>query len=110
MKKTSDSVENLQKSVEQLTQKNQQLERQLDWFKRQLFGRKSEVRQEVSPHQGRFDAFFPDKEDTNISPQKTEVSSHQRRKKALKEHLRTVGCVLMKAKSLSKKFQSRLKN
>ncbi len=35
----------------QLAKHNKQLQHQLDWFKRQLFGRKSEKRIEVSPDQ-----------------------------------------------------------
>ena len=68
-------------AIDQLTRQNKQLQKQLDWFKRQLFGRKSEVRQEVSPHQQAFDSFFPDAAKKTEEPPSVTVTSHQRRKK-----------------------------
>jgi transposase len=61
----------------------QALQRQVDWFQRQLFGRKSERRLIDSPHQASLGDLFPKPEALEHSPSKTlSVKAHVRRKKA----------------------------
>ncbi len=90
-KSTSDSSSDQHKNVAELShllrqqeQKIDDLTRQLEWFKRQMFGRKSEKRLIESPNQMELKALFPAPEE---NPEKevivTTIAKHQRRKNKL---------------------------
>ncbi|MEM1281424.1 MAG: IS66 family transposase [Cyanobacteria bacterium P01_H01_bin.152] len=67
-----------QQEIEHLTEKVLQLTQQLDWFKRQLFGRKSEKKLVHNPHQGSlFDLPAPAQDSAPSTP----IKAHQRRSK-----------------------------
>lgn len=72
-----------------LTQQVNELTRQLEWFKRQLFGRKSEKRLEIDPAvQPLLDGLVDAQSTTTSSIPPTETVTYERRKKQ-----RDAGCV-----------------
>ncbi len=71
-------MQRLQKKDQEI----QALQQQLAWFKRQLFGRKSEKRIDESPHQSTLAALFPAAEPSQDECGDTvTVETHSRRKK-----------------------------
>ena len=75
----TEKVQKLERTVRSLQATNQSLEQQLDWFKRQLFGRKSEKR-EPNPNQpvlNGFDSSSPVSADT---PTPSESITYTRKK------------------------------
>lgn len=73
-----DSVEALEKEMVELRSENIYLKEQLDWFKRQIFGKKSERLVETDPEQLKFDGF--ESEETAKEKTKT-IPAHERRTK-----------------------------
>lgn len=75
-----ESNDELSQSNEKLTQNNEELQQQLDWFKRQLFGEKSERRLPVSSseqlHLGEM------LEDETLPPEKETIKGYQRRRRS----------------------------
>ena len=65
--------------AESLQQENASLKHQLDWFKQQLFGEKSEKRLIDNPNQLALGEFLKDIEP--VQPQETKTITYQRRKK-----------------------------
>ena len=65
--------------AECLKQENASLKHQLDWFKQQLFGEKSEKRLIDNPNQLALGEFL--KDIGSVQPQETETITYQRRKK-----------------------------
>jgi hypothetical protein len=75
-----EKVRALEETVASLNDTVQSLEHQLDWFKRQLFGRKSEKRLlEDNPHQPLLNGFAPDLADPS-TPVPTETITYTRAK------------------------------
>lgn len=74
-------LQNQAQKLEALAQENSQLKRQLAWFQKQLFGRKSEKRLLESPLQETLAGLFPDAP-ANPSATVTTVAAHHRSKKA----------------------------
>ena len=67
--------------IAELEQTVDSLTHQLDWFKRQLFGRKSEKREvEPNPHQPLLDGFHADKPSAESVPE-TETITYKRKKR-----------------------------
>lgn len=70
--------------VTDLRRENQVLQHQLDWFKRQLFGEKSERRlADVPSEQGQL--FATEQAEPPPEPESTTITAHQRRKKQRNE-------------------------
>jgi len=70
------------KQIDRLTLENKKLQRQLDWFQRQIFGRKSEKRLLDSAQQTFLEGLFPEQENTvNTDEPTVAVVAYQRKKK-----------------------------
>lgn len=74
--KTSKISQLEQTRIAELEAKNAYLQQQLDWFKRQLFGRKSEKQLIDNPHQT---TFLVNEVAAPAQPDTTEVKSHKRK-------------------------------
>ena len=73
-----------QQQIAELAKENKKLQRQLDWFKRQLFGRTSEKRLMDSPLQESFSELFPEEKPTSSKVDNAiTIAAHQRKKKTL---------------------------
>lgn len=74
-------VDSLVKEKAQQAERIEQLQQQLDWFKRQLFGQKSEKRLQIDPaiQQSLFDGMQPKEERAAAPTQK--VAAHERKRK-----------------------------
>lgn len=74
-------VDTLSKEKAQQAERIEQLQQQLDWFKRQLFGQKSEKQLSVDPaiQQSLFDGMLPRVEKNEPTTQK--VAAHERKRK-----------------------------
>jgi len=71
-KRSDDNREELGKLVVSLQDQNDKLKRELDWFKRQLFGSKSEKQLEPNPHQMLLgEQFKPSENAADDQPKKT---------------------------------------
>ena len=76
----STSVDELTTEVTDLRREVQVLQHQLDWFKRQLFGEKSERRLvDVPPEQGQL--FTTESSEPTSVPETTSIPAHTRRTK-----------------------------
>lgn len=74
------TLEELTSEITDLQRDNQLLKHQLDWFKRQLFGEKSERRLvDVPPEQGQL--FAAGQPNPVSAPESTPIAAHQRRNK-----------------------------
>lgn len=81
--KQDSSLNNLTSQVHTLTLENAKLQRQVAWFQRQLFGKKSEQRIFDSPMQDTLSGLFPE-EDKPVKADKTvTIAEHTRKKKQL---------------------------
>ena len=81
--KSDNSATRLEHQVAELSLENAKLQRQVAWFQRQLFGRKSEKRIFDSPMQETLSGLFPE-EDKAPEPSKTiTIEEYTRKKKAL---------------------------
>lgn len=70
----------LEQDITQLQRENQVLQHQLDWFKRQLFGRKSEQRLvDIPAEQGQL--FGDTAIESTVQPDTKTIAAHQRRQK-----------------------------
>lgn len=82
MQTTAASLTELQGKYDDAMREIVQLRAQLDWFKRQVFGQKSEKRHIASGEQGILGEGFADRPDTKAPGKKTRIAAHEREKKA----------------------------
>ena len=72
----AERIAELEQTVESLTH-------QLDWFKRQLFGRKSEKREvEPNPHQPILDGFQPERPTAGPAPEAEQITYTRKKRRA----------------------------
>jgi len=81
--KPDDSLNSLANQVDTLTLENAKLQRQVAWFQRQLFGRKSEKRILDSPTQETLSGLFPEEDEPEKTDQTVTIAEHSRKKKDL---------------------------
>jgi len=79
--KPDDSLNALANQVDNLTLENAKLQRQVAWFQRQLFGRKSEKRIFDSPMQETLSGLFPEEGEIEKTDKAVTVAEHSRKKK-----------------------------
>ena len=76
------SLADIQSKYDAVVRENAQLRTQLAWFKRQVFGQKSEKRHIASSEQGILGEGFAEKPDNPAPGKKTRIAEHEREKKS----------------------------
>jgi len=77
--KSDDSLNVLANQVDTLTLENAKLQRQVAWFQRQMFGRKSEKRIFDSPMQETLSGLFPEEDESVKTDETVTIAAQEER-------------------------------